>query len=134
MRTILLSLLVVGFVGCAGNRPPNLTPEQLALYRADDALVAIGTVQHAAIELNKIKTCTSATPPVCTPTIMSDRNTGIIVDAVADAVPVIVATPEGWRAAVSALLERVQSRLDAAGLTRVRPYLDVLRLLVNGGA
>lgn len=132
MKRLLLAFLLVGLVGCA-HRPPNLTPAQLALYRADDALVAIGIVQNAAIQLNKIKTCSGDMPPVCTSTVMSDRNTRIVVDAVADAVPVILATPEGWRSATLVLIERVEARLDAAGLTRVRPYLEALRVLVNGG-
>jgi hypothetical protein len=59
--------------------------------------------------------------------LLSDRNTGIVVDAVTDGLTTLRALPAGWKATTVAVLDRIQIRLDAAGLTKFTPYLTAGR-------
>lgn len=97
---------------------------------AKQAAVAIGTAQHAAIELNKIQTCDQAQPPACHP-LLSDHNTGIVVDAVTDALTTMRAIPDGWKATADAAIVRIEGRLDAAGKEQFNGYLEAARVALK---
>ena len=126
MQRILIALALVVVTACAGKAPPNIAPADVGIWQADQAQVVLGTLQHVAIGLNAINKCNTAAPPVCVP-LLDDENTGIVVDAVTDAIIVIQATPDGWRAALSAGLARLDARLDAAGKSDLKGYLDAAR-------
>ena len=84
-------------------------------------------MQHLAIGLNAIQVCE---PAPCHP-LFSDANTHTVVDAVEVALKTIQATPEGWRATANAALEAISTRLDAAGKTKLRAYLDAAREILK---
>lgn len=119
MKNLTLVLLLMLAPACAGNAPPTLSPTGVRLWQANEAVVIIGTAQHAAIELNKVQVCD---PMPCHP-LLSDHNTGIVVDAATDALTTLRAVPTGWKATTQAAIERIKTRLDAAGLTKFTPYL-----------
>ena len=54
-------------LGCT-HAPPSLSPAGARLYQANEVVVAIGTLQHAAIELNKVQVC--PTPATCHPLLI----------------------------------------------------------------
>ena len=107
------SILLVGllFVGCARNAPSSLSPAGVRLYQANEVAVGLGTLQHAAIELNKVQRCD---PAPCQP-LLSDQNTRIVIEAVTDGLTTLRAVPDGWKATGLAVTQRIEGRLDAAG-------------------
>lgn len=111
---------------CASN--PNVPPQIAQLQMVDEAVIAVGTLQHAVIELNKIQTGEPPHP------LVSDTDTRTVVDAVADALTVLKQAPAGWRATVQTLITRVEGRLSADARRRASPYLAALRVFLQGGA
>lgn len=122
MKTVLLCLVLALSIGCT-HAPPSLSPAGARVYQANEVVVAIGTLQHAAIELNKTQVC--PTPATCHPLLL-DANTKVVVDASTAALTTIKATPDGWKAAASALLTQITTRLDAAGKTQLSAYVQVV--------
>ena len=129
MKRLVLAALLLVSTACA---TAGLTRVAAAYQRADEGVVAIGTVQHAAIELNKINICPTppATEPACHK-LLSDANTGIVVDAATDALTTMKAAPAGWKVAVTTAIDRITLRLDAAGKHEVSAYLTAARAIVN---
>lgn len=118
---------VVLMVSCAAHQAPASTPAGLALAKAKQVAVAIGTLQHAAIELNNTQTCN---PTPCH-AFLSDRDTAVVVDASTDALTALRAAPDGWLATADVALTRVESRLEAAGKAAFGPYLAGAHTTVN---
>lgn len=99
-------------------------------------------LQHTAIELNKISVCDAgvvattdpgvAIPvtPVCHP-LLSEDNTRVVGEAASDARATLRKAPEGWRATVTAALDRIQARLDNAGQVKLSAYLQAVRFLLG---
>jgi hypothetical protein len=119
MHKFVWIVLALAVSSCAAHQPPTLPPGGQTIVIAKQAAVAIGTLQGAAIGLNKIQVCD---PQPCHPAL-SDHNTGIVVDAATDALKAMRAVPDGWLATADAALERVTTRLDAGGRTQFDPYL-----------
>ena len=94
-----------------------LPPGGAVLVRAREAAVAVGTIQHVAIELQKSD-------------LLSEANTRIVVDAASDILNSIRALPEGWKAVTDVGIQRIEARLDAAGKTKLKPYLEAARIIV----
>lgn len=126
MRSRMVLVALVVCVGCA-KAPPNLSPVGQRTYQANQAVVALGTVQHAAIELNKIQVCT---PAPCHP-LLSDKNTALVVDNMTTAFNGIRGVPSGWKATALTALQSVQMRLDAEGKSSIAAYLDMAITLVS---
>lgn len=124
-RLFLASLLFV--VACASHVPPTLTPAGVAVWRANQMVVALGTFQHAAIELNKTQVCD---PAPCRP-LLPDDQTRVVVDAVADALTVLAKTPEGWKAEMLTALDKVDAKLTAYGKDRLKAYTQMVRIVVQ---
>lgn len=124
-RSILLVVLL--FAGCASNAPPTLTPAGVLIWQANEAVVALGALQHAAIELNKVQRC----EPACVP-LLSDRNTGIVVDAVTSALLTIKQVPSGWKPTALAALTQIDARLDQIGKDKVAAYVRAARTVLEG--
>ena len=78
MKRILITLTLIGALGCASKAPPSLSPAGVVVWQANEVAVAIGLVQTGAINLNKVQVCD---PTPCHP-LLSDANTRIVVDAV----------------------------------------------------
>lgn len=120
-----------------GNKPANtLPPGGDLILKSKQAAVVIGTVQHAAIELNKIhvhddnSVCADATDATCHP-LVSDKNTGVVVDASTDALTAMKSIPAGWKTTALAALDRIIARLDAAGNTQLATYLNAAKAALN---
>ena len=109
---------------------PSLPPEAQVAYKANEAIVAIGTVQHVAIELNKILICDSAPAATCHP-VLSDKNTGSVIDAVRKALLTIQQAPNGWKATVSVALDQIDAALDEAGKSKLKAYTAAARITVG---
>src|SRR3990167_6568803 len=104
MRRLILAVgLALSLSGCA-KPPPNLPAADVAIWKANEVVVALGTAQHAAIALKAVQVCPQ--PTACHP-LLSTRNTGIVVDAVEDALLTIQAVPGGWLATANAALARI---------------------------
>lgn len=116
----LVFVLALTISACA-SAPPNLTPAAQRAYYANEVVVAIGTLQHAAIELNKVQV---GTPPHA---LLSDADTRVVVEAVTDALTAIRAVPDGWKATASVTLDRIQQRLSVDARSHLAPYLAAVR-------
>lgn len=57
---VLIVALTLTIAGCASKAPPSLSPEGAVIWAANEAVVAINVLQHAAIELNRIQICEPA--------------------------------------------------------------------------
>jgi hypothetical protein len=126
-RLILILALVAS--GCAVKQPLPVGGD--VIVKAKQAAIAIGTLQHSAIELNKIQKCDDATPPTCAP-LLSDHNTGIVVDISTDVLKTMRRIPAGWRATADQGILQVEGRLDAAGKGQFNVYLEAARLVLRG--
>lgn len=126
-RRFLTVSLVVLLSSCAGKAPVGLDPAAIKIWEANEAAVGLGTLQHAAIELNKVQQCD---PAPCHP-LLSDANTRIVVEAVTDGLTTIRAVPSGWKATAGAALDRVEQRLDAAGKTKLAAYVAAARSILT---
>ena len=137
-KTLRLATAMVLLVGsgllnasCAPPKlPPNLTPSEQAAYKRDvyanEAVVTIGSLQHTAIELNKVMICASAEPTSCHQAL-SEANTRVVVRASNGALKVIQAVPSGWKAATDVALEQIENELDATGKTKFMPWVMAAR-------
>ncbi len=125
-RKIGTLILVVLTVSCRP-MPPNLTPTDEAIFRANEMVVAIGTIGTAAIELNKLQRCN---PAPCRPMLSTD-NTRIVVEISRATIDTINKVPEGWRAVAIRALENIESKLDAEGWDRIAPYVSMARVIIT---
>jgi hypothetical protein len=124
----LSSMLLAFSLSCSSNPvPASLSGPGVVAYRANQVGVSLGTVQHAAIELNKIQQCT---PAPCHP-LLSDANTKVVIDAVTDAVTTLKATPDGWQSTANTALTRIETRLDADGKQQIAAYLETVRTVMT---
>lgn len=121
---VLLALLCVA--GCASRAPASLTPAGVKLWQANEAVVAIGTMQRAAIGLNGIEVCE---PAPCRP-LLSDRNTRVVVNAVEVGIKTIQVAPTGWKAAADVALMEMRDNLDAPGHAKFGPYIEAARTIL----
>lgn len=129
MKRICIALALMVSVGCA--TVPPLPPGGQALRTANEVVVALGTLQHAAIELNKVTDCGGVVVISPCQKLVSDANATIVVDAVTDALTTIKATPSGWKATASVALDRISTRLDAAGKGKLSAYINALKTIAG---
>jgi len=133
MKQFILVACLLLSSSCASQAPPNLTPgSEVRLWQANETAVALGTLQHVVIELNKVIVCPElpAIAPPCHP-LVSDDNTRIVIDAVADGLTTLRRVPDGWRETGLAAIVRVENRLDAAGMGRIRVYVTAARAAIT---
>jgi phosphomannomutase len=117
-----LWLSAVSVIACGPK--PNVTPDVAKALKIGQAVVIVGSVSHNAILANGIKVCdVQPCPPNPTHPLLSDANTKIVTDAAEDGLKVLKTSPDGWKAVVSGVLERVKMRLDASGHTAFDPYI-----------
>ena len=127
-RYIALCLCLLALPSCA-KQPPNLPAADVLIWQANEVVVALGTAQHAAIQLNAVQVCPQ--PTVCHP-LLSDANTRIVVDATTDALLTIKAVPNGWLATANAALKQIADRLDAEGRSKLSAYIAAVRAVIAG--
>lgn len=128
MRKLQISVLTLLLsMGCA-KAPASLSPQGAAVFKANEAVVALGTLQHAAIELNALKTCD--VQKVCTP-VLSDANTRVVVDSVEAALKTIRAVPDGWKATAGTALQQIQLKLDQSGRLKISAYVTAARTVLD---
>lgn len=126
MRRHLAALLVaLALAGCT-QPPPTLSPAGIRDYRANEAVLAIGTVQAVAISLNGIQVCD---PAPCRP-LVSDRNTRRVIDAVEVALKTIQAAPNGWKTATLTAVTTIRAQLEPEALAKLDPYLVTVLTVV----
>jgi hypothetical protein len=123
----MLGVLLALTVACASKAPPSLSPADTRMWQANEAGVALGTIQRAAIDLNRIEACE---PAPCRK-LLSDTNTRAVIDVVVPALQTIRAVPDGWLATANAAVDQVTLRLDAAGKTKLRAYVEAARIILN---
>lgn len=119
-------LLVAIFALSCAHAPTSLSPIGARYYQADRGIVAIGTVQHTAIELNKVQVCN----PTCH-ALVSDANTKTVIDVATATITTIKTAPDGWKAAVSAGIDQIILKLDASGKQELDAYLQAAKTIVN---
>jgi len=127
MRHLIGGVLLALTVACASNAPPTLGPADTRIWQANEAAMALGQVQHAAIELNKIEAC----DPVPCRKLLSDMNTRAVIDVVSPALQTIRAVPDGWLATANAAVDQVNLKLDATGKAKLRAYVEAARIILN---
>ncbi len=100
--------------------PTSLSATGRMVYRADEAVIMLGALQHAAIELNQTSDCVSGQE--CKP-LLSERDTRVIVNVVTPTLKALDALPNGWLPVFQASIQQITEQLDAEGRERLRPYL-----------
>lgn len=126
-RQIALLGILVFAASCAKHAPPSLSPAGVKIWQANEVVVAIGTLQRAAIQLNGVQVCE---PAPCHP-LLSDHNTGVVVDSVTVALKTIDAAPGGWRVTATTAIDAIEQALDFTGRTKLRAYLEAARTIIN---
>lgn len=125
MKQLLIACVLVTS-GCA-SAPTSLSPTGQRTYQANQAVVAIGMVQHVAIDLNQIQVC----PPAPCHPLLSDTNTGVVVDNVASALKTVRAVPGGWKLTIMSALVEMGQRLDAEGHRQLGSYIQTAVTVVS---
>lgn len=118
-------LLLLAHTGACAKTPPALDPTGTRAWQANQAVVALGELQHAAIEFNKVQICDEA-PSACHP-IVSDANVRIVIDVIGPALTSLRAAPDGWRTVSEQALDQVAARLDAQGKSKLAGYIQAAR-------
>lgn len=124
---VALFALTVAASACAGKAPPSLSPDGVRVWQANEVAVAIGSVQHAAIELNDAQICDRGG---CRP-ILSEANTRAVVQNATSGLKALRAVPAGWKETGLTTIREIQSRLDDAGRTKLKSYLDAALAVIN---
>ncbi len=125
-RVMMFAAVLLLASGCA-KAPPSLTPAGVRDWQANEVVVAIGTLQRTAIALNGVQVCD---PTPCKP-LFSDANTRTVIDAVEVALRTIQAAPAGWRIAADTALTNITTKVDAAGLPKLQPYIAAARAVMD---
>lgn len=121
-------LVILLATGCA-KPSPTLTPTGVRAYYADEAVVALGTLQHTVIELNGIKFCQ---PQPCTPVpLVSTANTRKVIDVISPAIKTLRTAPADWQVTANTAIDEVGKVLDEAGRGKLRSYLEAAKLVLN---
>jgi hypothetical protein len=129
--SLLLVCLCLTFSTSCAKAPPNLPPDTLVVWKANEAVVAIGTVQHVAIELNKILMCEAPPNQTKCHAVLSDKNTGVVVDAVRKVLLTIQQVPSGWKQTVLTGLDQIDAALDDAGKGKLKAYTAAARVTIG---
>jgi hypothetical protein len=130
-RRVALVVLVLVMSACANKAPASLSPVGVRYWQGDEAVVALGTLQHVAIQLNGVEICAAApAPPDCHPAV-SRKNTEVVVDVVTVALTTMKAAPAGWKATSLTALDQIADKLDAAGQTQLAGYLSAVRTIID---
>jgi hypothetical protein len=142
MRSLLLVCVLLSW-SCGAYRAPASYPQpQQVLFYANEVAVGVNMLQHTAIELNRISVCDAGTvvtveapdaiaaPPNCHP-LLSENNVRAVGETASDVRAALRQTPAGWRAIVTAGLDRMVARLDNAGQVRMAAYLQAVRFLLG---
>jgi hypothetical protein len=122
-HTFLIAVLLLA--SSCGKAPVTLSPAGIQDYRANQAVIAVGTLQRTAIALNAVQVC----EPACRP-LLSDQNTRTVIDAVEVSLKTIQAVPSGWRVAADTALSEISGKLDARGLATLQPYVTAARTVL----
>ena len=126
MKTVItVSALVLALVvsGCA-KAPVSLDPASQRIWQADQAVVVVGNVQDVAIKLNGVKKADGQP-------VLSDNNTRVVVETTVSTLKVIRARPDGWKIEALTALSEISMRLDAAGKTTLKAYIDAARNILS---
>lgn len=129
---VFVAFLSAFAVDCATHLPPTLSPEASVIYRADEALVAIGAVQDAAIGLNAIKVCRPVPEQDQCQPFLSDNDTRLVVELVKDAVTTTKLAPDGYLKFIGGALDRMLLHLDAATKAKLLPYIAAAQTILRG--
>lgn len=117
MKSAILLVLALSLAGCR-HVPTSLSPAGQIVWKANEAGNGVQTLQVIAIGLNSVD-------------VLSDANTKIAVSGSQDFADVIEKVPEGVKAAVNALLERLAARMDAAGHAKLSMPILLLEAYLN---
>lgn len=118
VRTWLL-VVALTFSGCA-SAPPTLSPQGVAAYHGTQAIQTLDVFRDAAM------VATKQNPPV-----ISRATAQKILDYHTSAVKVILATPNGWRAAVLQGLEETVKNLPPNEAMWIAPYATLITTIAN---
>ena len=129
MHRLLVFVALLSLAACPSQAPASLSPKGVRVWQANEVAVGLGTLQHAAIELNKLERCIDPAP--CAP-LLSTENTRVVVEAVTDGLLTLRAIPDGWLATGISVLTRIEARLDAAGQDKLSMYLTAARAVLSG--
>lgn len=113
-----LLLFLIAFTACTPKVGPNTDPRAVTALKVKEVVIAIGTVQHTAIELNKVG-------------IVNNEATEYTIDYVKSALNVIKATPNGWQPSVIKVLDELENKLNPDAKARLFPYLIIVRNLIS---
>ena len=125
-RALVVAVALVA-PACASRAPATLDPQSVRVWQAAKAVAALGTVQHAAIELNAIERCDES--GACSP-LFSDRDTAMVISIVAPTVTAIGQAPNGWFSVADVALVEIADRLDEGGQRELAIYLQTARAVL----
>jgi len=116
MRKYLL-LLLISIAACTPKVAPSTDARTIAALKVKEVVIAIGTIQHAAIEFNKQG-------------VINNEATEYTIDYIKSALNVIKTTPNGWRLTVVKILDELEGKLNANAKDKLSPYIDIAKILI----
>lgn len=139
------SLIVASFVlawlgsascaslGSFGDNTPIRVGRPPDLWAANEVVVALGTLQHAAIALNAITVCDPGTKIVCHP-FFSDEHTRATIDVTRSALEQIDELPARWNQATLTACDQLYERITLSDHPdlKLNPYIETARAIVRG--
>lgn len=115
-RSVLIVSLLF-YTACSGNLGPNVDPRVPVALGVKEAVIAVGTIQHTAIELNRAG-------------LVPDRDVRVIGNAVKSIDSTLGTLPQGWQAVVNSGLDEMLKQLDEPTKLRIAPYVEIAKLVI----
>lgn len=106
---------------CAGNAPPNLTPQAQTAFRNTQVIKALDLLRDTAVAANALQ-----------PPLVSTDTTRKIVTLHASSLKLIDASSTGWALAVAQSLHELQAQLPDAEKSILGPYLSLGAAALKG--
>ncbi len=119
LLVVTLGGAAVTSTGCAGNPTPSTAPV-LPAVKATEVVHALDAARDIA------KVVSDAYPTVITPADFQQ-----VLAFHTEAVTIIGATPNGWKATVETALDQLPKNLSPAAAARLQPYLALVKTLVD---
>jgi hypothetical protein len=124
-------VFLLALVACrAPQPPPVITPGTVRAWQANQAVIALGDLQRAAINYHATHRCDDN--GLNCVRMLSEANTRVVVSAIVPALERIKAEPSSWKPVGLGALNTIDQGLDAKGHERMDADLTKARSTLDG--
>lgn len=119
IMTLTMSTLALQ-AGCAGNPPPNLTPQAVRAWHGTRLIKDLDIVRDAATAAHE------TTPP-----LLSAKDTLSVVEWHQAAIVIVHDAKDGWKAALRSSVGELRKKLPPDAWSAIAPYAQLVLTLLD---